>query len=283
MLEADQAADGGTTVRLQPETAALLEVLIRDLAQQTGEHPEADEVLRTALEALRAARVGETRKAGVVAKLLELGKKLARDQIAVGKPSFAEDPAANDLVISDGFAFLLAVIFDQSIRAERAWAAPFELKLRLGHLDPKRMVLEPDRVERAIQEPPTLHRYVEKVPKWVVSAARRVIEDYSGDASAIWSDQPTAAVLHGRLDAFDGIGQKKAAMAVEILERDLRVPIKDLQGSDIAYDVHVRRVFLRTGLALFDDPVHMIGVAREVNVARPGAVDFPAWTVGRNW
>src|SRR2546421_8350283 len=106
---------------------------------------------------------GETRKAGVVAKLLELGEKLARDQIAVGKPSFAEDPAANDLVIKDGFAFLLAVIFDQGIRAERAWAAPFELKLRLGHLDPKRMVSEPDSVERAIQQPPTLHRYVEKV------------------------------------------------------------------------------------------------------------------------
>ena len=56
-------------------------------------------------------------------------------------------------------------------------------------------------------------------------------------------------MLHNRLDAFDGIGQKKAAMAVEILERDLRVSIKDLQGSDIAYDVHLRRVFLRTGLA----------------------------------
>jgi len=43
-------------------------------------------------------------------------------------------------------------------------------------------------------------------------------------------------------DAFSGIGQKKAAMAVEILERDLGVTIRELKGSDIAYDVHVRRV-----------------------------------------
>jgi len=39
---------------------------------------------------------------------------------------------------------------------------------------------------------------------------------------------------------------KKAAMAVEMLERDLGVPVRDMGGSDIAYDVHARRVFLRT-------------------------------------
>jgi len=37
-------------------------------------------------------------------------------------------------------------------------------------------------------------------------------------------------------DAFSGIGQKKAAMAVEILERDLGVTIRELKGSDIAYE-----------------------------------------------
>jgi hypothetical protein len=32
--------------------------------------------------------------------------------------------------------------------------------------------------------------------------------------------------------------RRKAAMAVEILERDLGVAIGDMHGSDIAYDVH---------------------------------------------
>jgi hypothetical protein len=31
------------------------------------------------------------------------------------------------------------------------------------------------------------------------------------------------------------MGQKKAAMAVLILQRDLRVPIRDMAGSNIAY------------------------------------------------
>jgi hypothetical protein len=34
-------------------------------------------------------------------------------------------------------------------------------------------------------------------------------------------------------------------MAVEIVERDMSEPVQDMHGSDIAYDVHVRRVFLR--------------------------------------
>jgi endonuclease III len=70
---------------------------------------------------------------------------------------------------------------------------------------------------------------------------------------------------------------------VEILERDLRVPIRELAGSDIAYDVQVRRVFLRTGLAQYDDLEHMLKVAREAHPERPGAIDLPAWMVGRQW
>jgi endonuclease III len=27
----------------------------------------------------------------------------------------------------------------------------------------------------------------------------------------------------------------------------------------------------------------MVAVARQANVARPGEIDFPAWTVGRIW
>lgn len=72
-------------------------------------------------------------------------------------------------------------------------------------------------------------------------------------------------------------------MAVEILERDLGVTIRELKGSDIAYDVHVRRVLLRIGLAERDDLDHMLEVTRAANPERPGAIDFPAWRIGRAW
>jgi endonuclease III len=47
--------------------------------------------------------------------------------------------------------------------------------------------------------------------------------------------------------------------------------------------VHVRRVFLRTGFAERDDVHHMVAVARSVHPERPGALDNPAWDVGRRW
>ena len=48
-------------------------------------------------------------------------------------------------------------------------------------------------------------------------------------------------------------------MVVEILERNRGVPMREMRGSDIAYDVHVRRVFLRTNLADIDNFDHMCG------------------------
>jgi hypothetical protein len=175
------------------------------------------------------------------------------------------------------------VVFDQGVIAERAWEAPYLLRQRLGHLDPARMAAEPTAVHAAIGLPPVLHRYREKLPLWVSAAAEKVMIDWGGDAAAIWSDQPTAAELQRRLDAFAGIGQKKAAMAVEILARDFHVPVRELGGSDIAYDVHVRRVMLRSGLAQRDDPEHMIAAARALHPQRPGALDEPAWRIGRQW
>lgn len=203
--------------------------------------------------------------------------------VADRAPVLTSDPEANALVTRDPFAFLLAVIFDQSIPYERAWRAPLELRARLGHLDPARMVSDPEGVRRAVSQPPALHRYVNNVPAWIVLAAGRVMETYGGDAGRIWIDQPTARELQRRLSAFSGIGQKKAAMAVLILERDLKVPIRDMGGSDIAYDIHVRRVFLRTGLADRDELGHMIETARMLHPAQPGALDLPAWRVGVLW
>jgi uncharacterized HhH-GPD family protein len=217
----------------------------------------------------------------VVRALVEYGQ--AQAPASVGQVTFTPHQEANALIIDNSFAFLLAVIFDQGIPAERAWRAPYELLRRLGHLDPPRMLADPESVRAAVAQPPVLHRFRERLPDWLVAAARIVVHDYAGDATRIWSDHPTARQLQQRLDRFPGIGQKKAAMAVEILDRDLGVAIRELEGSDIAYDVHVRRVFLRTGLAEYDDLDHMVDVARRAYPERPGAIDMPAWLIGRQW
>ena len=196
---------------------------------------------------------------------------------------FTTNPEANALLRDDPFAFLIAVLFDQGIRAERAWLGPYLLRARLGHLNPAKMVGDEDGIRSAIETWPKLHRFVGKMSRWLVEAARIVVTEYGGDAGAIWSGSPDADVLQQRLDAFPGIGQKKAAMAVEILERELGVSIEHMERSDIAYDVHVRRVFLRSHLAEWDDRNHMIEVARALHPAQPSALDYPAWFIGKTW
>lgn len=215
--------------------------------------------------------------------LLDHADALA-EALKAGTIQFTPDDQADALVRTDAFAFLLAVIADMGIRAERAWALPYELRARLGgRLDPGALVADPDAVRSAVQHPPKLHRFVNLMPDWFVEAAQIVLGEYGGDAGRLWADQPTAVELRRRLEAFPGIGQKKAAMAVEILARDLGKPLRQLEGSDIAYDVHLRRVFLRTGLADHDDVGHMVAVARSLYPDRPGALDLPAWDIGRRW
>lgn len=217
----------------------------------------------------------------IVDALLRYGARASEKR--TGPAQFTQDQVANELIYTDPFAFLLAVIFDQGVVSERAWEAPNQLKLRIGHLDPARIAADPEPTIAAVRRPPALHRYVGKMPGWIVAAAKQVQDEHGGDAGSLWSDRPTARQLQRRLEAFKGIGQKKAAMAVEILERDLKTPIRDMKGSDVAYDVHIRRVFLRTGLADRDDLDHMVAVARELHPMRPGAFDAATWRIGRDW
>jgi len=219
-------------------------------------------------------------KTEIVSALLAFGVSLRAN---IGADSFSSNKQADDFIRSDPFAFLVAVICDEQVRFEAAWNAPLELKRRLGHWDLRKIANDHDAVNKAFAKRPALHRWTSKTAKRVTHAAQRVLSLYDGKTELLWAKTPTARVLQKRFEEFDGIGQKKAAMAVEILERDLEVPIDNLAGSDVAVDVHVRRVFLRTGLVSVDTAAEIISAARVFNPDRPGALDLPVWEIGRQW
>jgi uncharacterized HhH-GPD family protein len=196
---------------------------------------------------------------------------------AVAPLTYNQD--ADALVRSDPFAFLLAVISAVGIRAERAWALPYELRRRLGYLSPAELADNPGAVRVVVRRPPQLHRFVNTVPNWLVEAARIVLDRYDGDAARLWSDAPTAVELRRRIEEFPGMGQKKAAMAVQILARDLGKPLSESKRSD----AHTRRVFLRTGLVDRGGVRQIAAVARHLYPDLPGALDLPAWDIGRRW
>ena len=197
--------------------------------------------------------------------------------------AFTDIPAADELVKSRPEAFLLGLLFTQGIPAERAWAGPWLLQQRLGHLDVRRIAEEPDAVRAAVQAPPMLHRFKETLPRWIVSAARRLIDEYDGDASRIWPPGSHILDVTRRLEAFDGIGRKKAVMGAEMLARCLGAELRGLECGQVAYDVHVRRVFLRSGLIERDTPEDVAAAACVASPEEPGLVDLPAWLIGREW
>jgi hypothetical protein len=79
-----------------------------------------------------------------------------------------------------------------------------------------RLVEDPAAVQATVQQRPKPHRSVNLMPDWFVQAAQIVLQRYGSNTERLWSDQPTAIELRRRLEEFPGIGQKKAAMVVEI-------------------------------------------------------------------
>jgi hypothetical protein len=85
-------------------------------------------------------------EAAIVAAMLAYGDATATEPTRA--PVLTPETEANELVVSDPFAFLLGVLFDQNIAFERAWRAPLELKLRLGYLCPERIMQDPGAVAK---------------------------------------------------------------------------------------------------------------------------------------
>ncbi|MDO8964896.1 MAG: hypothetical protein Q7W30_10465 [Coriobacteriia bacterium] len=217
------------------------------------------------------------------AALLEFGEELAAVGAAQVGGAFTDIPEADALVKGCPEAFLLAVLFTQGVSAERAWAGPYLLRERLGHLDLRRLASERAAVDEAVARRPALHRFKHTLAGWISDAAARLLECWDGDATRIWASGSSAVEVMERLSAFKGIGRKKAAMAVEILARHFGVPIAGLDRGTVAYDVHVRRVFLRAGLVERDTPADVAAAASAACPESPGRLDLPAWLVGRQW
>jgi len=225
----------------------------------------------------------DEKKIKIKDKLIEFGEENKFKGIVI-ENYFTPNREAEKFLLDNPLAFVFAVILDQSIKAERAWEAPFEIKNRIGHLDIHKIAeMSDEALIEIFDKKPKLHRFPKTMALRIKNACILIIEDYKGDPENIWNDNPKSSDLQNRFEEFDGMGQKKASMAANILIRDLGVKSQDKKGIDISYDVHVRRVFLRTGLVENDDRDEMVKTARKLNPEYPGVLDLPSWMIGRKW
>lgn len=228
----------------------------------------------------------ETLRLRIRDRLVDLGKE-ALDSRVRPVPVFA-DPEADALIRDlDRYphAFVVACVMDLGVKSEEAWGAPAELRRRLGTFELNRLcVLSEEDIRRAMTEPTVLHRYREKVPARVHRALLRIRDVHKGNAANIWTGKPSSAAIVRRFLEFDGVGQKIATMAANILVRHFRIPVSDHYSIDVSVDTHVRRVMTRLGLIPPESSVEeIVYTARELHPEYPGIFDSALWDIGRGF
>ncbi len=187
-----------------------------------------------------------------------------------------------EFVLNNPNAFLIGLISDQSVKAELAWSLPYKLSQRLNTFDLNKILkdFDTDSLEAIIKEKPALHRYPNRMAMYIYEAIKKIITEYSGNAQNIW-DNKSAKEIVDSLEQFKGISHKKASLGTLILIRDLNANIIDKENVDIAYDIHIRRLFLRLGLVDNDIQEEVLESAKRMNPKFPGELTTGFWHIGR--
>ena len=131
------------------------------------------------------------------------------------------DPEADRLLLEDSFALLLAMMLDQQIPMEWAFKGPARLAERLGDDFSAIAIaaMDPDELEAAFKQKPALHRFPASMARRCGELSRHVVEQYDGEAGAIWTDVRSGKELFDRLRALPGYGDEKAKIFVAILAK----------------------------------------------------------------
>jgi uncharacterized HhH-GPD family protein len=142
---------------------------------------------------------------------------------------FTDNPEANRLLGEDPLALLIGFALDQQVTVQHAFNGPWELRRRIGHLDPARIAtMDPTELERVFRERPALHRYPASMASRVAALCRVIVDTYDGDASRIWREARDGADLEARLRALPSIGELKVNGLLAILSRRFGVQLPGL-------------------------------------------------------
>ena len=182
--------------------------------------------------------------------------------------------------------FVLACIMDRQIKAERAWAISGLIAKKIGSYKIEDMAKISLSQYQDIFKKLKLHHYNDKLAECFYQGVQKIMTDYHGNAAKIWHNKPSSATVVYRFLEFKGVGIKIATMATNILARQFKIKLSDYYSIDISPDVHIKRIFYRTGLIHKQDKDNIdmiIYKAREINPKFPGLIDIACWHIGRNW
>lgn len=132
----------------------------------------------------------------------------------------AGDPRADALLERNPFALLVGMVLDQQVPMEKAFRAPALLADRLGvdELDAAHLASEdPEHLVRLFAQPPALHRFPRAMAERVHRLAQVIVEEYGGDAEALWRTATTGRHIVDQLARLPGFGPQKAKIFLAFL------------------------------------------------------------------
>jgi len=131
------------------------------------------------------------------------------------------DPEADALLVTDPLALLIGMLLDQQVPMEWAFSSPLKLRERLGGaIDAAAIAsMSLEDLEVVFKGPPALHRYPGSMAKRTQQLCQRLVEDYGGSASAVWTGVDTGAELYARVRALPGFGGEKAKIFTALLAK----------------------------------------------------------------
>jgi uncharacterized HhH-GPD family protein len=129
------------------------------------------------------------------------------------------DSEADQLLSSDPLALLVGMLLDQQVAMETAFAGPAKIKDRLGSFDAVTIAdHDADGFVELCRTPPAVHRYPGNMAGRIQSLCRTVVDEWDGDASAIWTrGEPDGPEVLRRLKGLPGFGDQKAKIFLALL------------------------------------------------------------------
>jgi uncharacterized HhH-GPD family protein len=136
------------------------------------------------------------------------------------------EPDADALLADDPLALLIGMLLDQQVPMERAFVAPYRLAQRLSmtRLEPAVIAShDPERLAEIFATPPSLHRFPGAMAARTQKLCQVIVDEFGGDAAAIWRKASSGGDLVRRLGRLPGFGKQKAQIFAALLGKQFGV------------------------------------------------------------
>ncbi|WP_448320860.1 HhH-GPD-type base excision DNA repair protein [Streptomyces sp. CO7] len=138
----------------------------------------------------------------------------------------AQDPPADELLGRSPLAALVGMLLDQQVPMEWAFKGPRTIADRMGaqDLDAHEIAAhDPEAFAALLSEKPAVHRYPGSMAGRIQQLCQYLVEQYDGDAEAVWRDVTDGRELLKRLKELPGFGAQKAQIFLALLGKQLGV------------------------------------------------------------